>query len=124
MKASRWYLDNPDHKVLFNNRISELALWIAKEKANQSKIEWDDMPNLEDVYLDWRGLFAPTNHPSDPIEDVEETWGYRDMHFVAKIAKAMRGKKLRRLVIAGLRSYVGPQGYDACGLRKLFQLGS
>lgn len=37
VKASRWYLDNPDHKTLFNNRIRELALRIAKEKANQSK---------------------------------------------------------------------------------------
>lgn len=57
--------------------------------------------------MDWRGLFVLINYLSDLIEDVEEMWGYFDMYFVVKIVKVMRGKKLRRLVIVGLKSYVG-----------------
>ncbi|KAK0667174.1 hypothetical protein QBC41DRAFT_324428 [Cercophora samala] len=117
IKTSQWYQDN---QRLFDERIRELALWLLREKANQFKIEWDKMPRLEEVYLDLRAMNLPTTYPRLSPDTTTNTEGYLGILFVAKIAKAMSGKGLRKLVIAGLRSYNGDRGYDSCGLRDDF----
>ncbi|KAK0729115.1 hypothetical protein B0T21DRAFT_370384 [Apiosordaria backusii] len=112
------YYKNAANKDAFDKRYRKIARWLMKERTNQFKLLWHKMPRLEEVYLDLRGMTIPCSLATPPgYEDTFRMRGYYSVEFVANLAKTMSGRGLRRLTIAGLRSYTGDQGYDAWSCR-------
>ncbi|KAK4205265.1 hypothetical protein QBC40DRAFT_271384 [Triangularia verruculosa] len=101
----------------FVRRWEDFGNWWVAEIANQFKIDWKEMPRLQEVYLDLRGLNIPVRMEGESFIYVRCWSGFLLRSFVAKLAKSMSGLHLRRLTIAGLRSYVGKYGYDASSMR-------
>ncbi|AEO53932.1 hypothetical protein MYCTH_2106715 [Thermothelomyces thermophilus ATCC 42464] len=69
------------------------------ERRAHLRVRWDAMERLETLCLDLRGFSMPEH-------------GYLDVEDVLQLARSLRGKRLKLLVIAGLRSFRSYHGFD------------
>ncbi|KAL2161533.1 hypothetical protein VTH06DRAFT_8095 [Thermothelomyces fergusii] len=69
------------------------------ERRAHLRVRWDAMERLETLCLDLRGFSMPRR-------------GYLDVEDVLRLAWSLHGKRLRLLVIAGLRSFRSYHGFD------------